>query len=321
MINLRTSFLLAVIVPLTFAAPLLGIFKNKNKTPTTPLAVDDLQSKFLRAAQFTRVAYCSSGAVSSWECGTSCEVIGKGVKVIQAGGDDRLIPGYFVAHDPSTETIVVSHQGTNSKDLLSILNDAQLALKDISTKRFTSAKGKSIEIHDGFQKTFERTADEVLAAVKRGLAEFKSTKVHVTGHSLGGSIATLEALLLRQELDSSIEIETTVFGLPRVGNKEFADFVDEMLGNTFARISNQDDPVPRLPPRLIGYQHPSGEIHIKAVNGKGQATDVVNCEGQENESDGCSSGNDILNILKLDVPEHNGPYFDNISFSSLACPL
>ena len=174
----------------------------------------------------------------------------------------------FVAHDPETQSIVVAHQGTNSRDMygfplpsmdpqflnvfcrLSLLNDAQLLLDDINTDRFPSARGKDIEVHDGFQKTFERTADEVVAAVERGLVEFNVTKVHVMGHSLGtspddsldidtsklttgassgGSIATLDALLLKQELGDLVEITTTVFGVPRVGNQEFADFVDEVV--------------------------------------------------------------------------------------------
>ncbi|KAL0567541.1 hypothetical protein V5O48_014454 [Marasmius crinis-equi] len=330
------------LLPLTLSAPLFGLFEDDdNETPPTPLSVTDLETDFLRAAQFSRVAYCSNAAVTAWECGGPCDEIGKGVKVIQAGGDDGLIPmcewrllpsrytrlDYsrleidFVAHDPTTNSIVVAHQGTNSKNLLSILNDAQFLLKDINTDRFTSAKDKDIEVHDGFQKTFERTADGVLDGVKRGLADFNSTKVQVTGHSLGASVAILDALMLKQELDSSVEIQTTLFGTPRVGNQEFADFVDATLGSTLTRITNQNDPVPLVPPHTFGYQHPSGEVHIKAVDASGQATDVVSCAGQENESDGCSSGNGVLGLLKLDVPAHKGPYFNNISFSGKACPL
>ncbi|KAL0058908.1 hypothetical protein AAF712_014390 [Marasmius tenuissimus] len=261
--------------------PQLHQLRSKLSSPRSYALLNSLAFRIAQVVSFRK-----------WECGGPCEEVGKGVKVIQAGGDDGLIPGYFVAHDPTTESIVVAHQGTDSRKILSILNDAQLLLRDINTKRFTSAKGKSIEVHDGFQKTFERTADEVVAAVQRGLTEFKVKKVHVMGHSLeipsaGGAIATLDALLLKQELDSSIEVTTTVFGAPRIGNEEFADFVDETLAPTFTRITNQKDPIPRVPPRLFGYQHPSGEVHINAVNKEGQATDIVECEGQENESDGC----------------------------------
>lgn len=48
-------------------------------------------------------------------------------------------------------------------------------------------------------------------------------------------------------------------------------------------ISNRNDIVPTVPPRFLGYQHAAGEVHINAVDEAGEATDVVACEGQENE--------------------------------------
>jgi len=110
--------------------------------------------------------------------------------------------------------------------------------------------------------------------------------------------------MLRQELDPSVEVNTAVFGLPRVGNQEWADFVDAQLGGKLTRVSNQDDPVPIVPPRTIGFRHPVGEIHIKAVDGDGQATDVVSCDGQENSK--CSAGN---TVFTASVANHLGaPY-------------
>jgi hypothetical protein len=42
-------------------------------------------------------------------------------------------------------------------------------------------------------------------------------------------------------------------------------------------VTNENDPVPTVPPRFLGFQHPSGEVHIN-TNGL-----VVSCPGQENE--------------------------------------
>ncbi|KAJ8695543.1 hypothetical protein PTI98_008138 [Pleurotus ostreatus] len=223
---------------------------------------------------------------------------------------------YFVAHDPIAESIVVAHQGTDPDNILSIINDAQILLKDLNSTRFPSA-GDSVKVHDGFQKTFERTADGVLSGVQRGLAANNVNKVVVTGHSLGAAIAVMDAMMLKEILGSSVEITTTVFGLPRGGNEEWANFVDQTLGSSLTHVTNQDDPVPILPPRLIGYQHPQGEIHINAVDGNGDATDIVACPGQENEN--CSEGNNIL--FDHSVANHAGPYIDNISFGGDACPL
>ena len=107
----------------------------------------------------------------------------------------------------------------------------------------------SIKVHDGFQKTFERTADGVLSGVQKALAANNVNKVIVTGHSLGmrtacstfftetdsefletgAAIAVMDAMMLKQVLGSSVEITTTVFGLPRGGNEEWANFVDQTV--------------------------------------------------------------------------------------------
>ncbi|ESK95718.1 hypothetical protein Moror_12502 [Moniliophthora roreri MCA 2997] len=282
--NLPALLLAFISVQIVLGAPLFGIFEDDDDDDiTAAVSAQTISDNFARPAQFSRVAYCSSNAVTSWQCGPPCDSIGKGVTVIQAGGDDGLVPMYFVAHDPASNTIVVAHQGTEPSNFLSVLNDAQFLLVDLNTTRFTAAEGKGIEVHDGFQKTFERTADGVLEGVQKGLDSFGSSKVLVTGHSLGASIASLDAMMLKEKLDPSVEITTTVFGLPRVGNQEWADFVDVTLGSSFTHITNQDDPVPIVPPRFLGYQHPSNEVHIKAVDNAGQATDVVACPGPQDK--------------------------------------
>lgn len=48
---------------------------------------------------------------------------------------------------------------------------------------------EDITVHEGFQKTFERTADSMLEAVRAGLKSKGVNKVLVTGHSLGKGLA------------------------------------------------------------------------------------------------------------------------------------
>ena len=53
------------------------------------------------------------------------------------------------------------------------------------------------------------------------------------------------------------------YGMPRVGNQDFANFVDGNLGGFVTHINNQEDPVPIVPGRFLGFHHASGEIHIQ----------------------------------------------------------
>ncbi|RDB27699.1 Lipase [Hypsizygus marmoreus] len=284
-------------------------------TPPVPLAPANATTQFLRAAQFSRVAYCTGAAVSSWTCGAPCDSLGGGVEVVQAGGDDGLVPMYFIAIDQATESVIVTHQGTESSSILSIVNDIQIQLVELNTTRFPGVDA-TIRVHSGFQKTFERTADGVLAGVRSALDVSGFGKVLVTGHSLGAAIATLDALLLKRTLDPAINITTTLFGLPRGGNTAWADFVDANLAPTLTHISNQHDPVPVLPPRFLGYQRPAGEVHVRAVDGDGEVSEIVECDGQENEN--CSEGNSLFDI---DIANHAGPYLGNVSFGGKFCPL
>ncbi|KAG5643936.1 hypothetical protein DXG03_009348 [Asterophora parasitica] len=258
------------------------------------------RTDFLRPAKFARVAYCSSEAVTSWKCGDACESLGGGIKVLQAGGDDGLVP------------------------MLVIFGNSCVGWPE------------NIRVHEGFQKTFERTADGVLAGVKAALATAGVNKVVVTGHSLGtdpptsfcilrlsfqyaigAAVAMMDALMLTRELGpSGVEVNTTLFGLPRGGNAAWADFIDSTLGDSMVHLSNQNDPVPTLPPRFLGYQHPGGEVRIDAVGNNGDPTEIAILEGQENENG--SFKNSIFNIS---IPDHLGPYLGNVSFGDKFCPF
>jgi predicted lipase len=79
----------------------------------------------------------------------------------------------------------------------------------------------------------------------------------VTGHSLGGALATL-FVMENAHRTKAFDISTCcTFASPRVGNKEFARSFD-LLPIESWRFVNQHDLVPRLPPHipvLLDYDH------------------------------------------------------------------
>ncbi|KAI0633275.1 alpha/beta-hydrolase [Trametes polyzona] len=289
----------------------VGVGETTDEEPKA-LSQEDITSKLVRPALFSRAVYCSSGAVEDWKCGESCDAL-PNVKVLTAGGDDGLIPNFFVAHDVDQNQIVVAHQGTNPKNLLSDLNDLKFNQVDANRTVLPTA-GDDVKMHDGFADTQERTADIVLSTVKSALKSTGSKKILVTGHSLGAAIASIDAMMLKTKLDSDIDLTAVVFGLPRVGNQAWADLVDSTLGDSFTHVTNQDDPVPRVPPQFLQFQHPSNEVHITAVDSSGKIATAQLCPGQENSN--CAAGNSILDAS---VTNHRGPYFNNISMGNKFC--
>ncbi|KAK7031453.1 lipase-3 domain-containing protein [Favolaschia claudopus] len=303
---------LATLLPSVLSAPIFGLSLGSDTEAatgaTTALSLADVETSLSRPAKFARVAYCSTPSITSWTCGEPCKSLGQ-VKFLQSGGDEGLIPLYFIAHDLTDESIVVAHEGTDSKNILSILNDAKFGLVDLNVTRFPESAGKGIKVHSGFQQTFERTADGLLAGVLKGLEDTGVKKVSVTGHSLGAAVATMTGAFIKSKVDPSVEVTVTGFGLPRGGNQEWADFLDQNSPVTF--MTNQNDPVPNVPPRFLGFQHSGGEVHIVDDS----QNNFVECPGQDNEN--CAQGN---SLLKTSVSNHKGPYFDDISFGHSACP-
>ncbi|KAF7342564.1 Lipase-3 domain-containing protein [Mycena sanguinolenta] len=302
------SFVLSFL-PLTLAAPLFGLGSSEATGAPTPMSLSTVNTTLLRPALFARAAYCSSASLSSWSCGAPCDSLA-GVTFLQDGGNQGTIPLYFIAHDAEDQSLVVAHEGTDPDNILSLLNDAEFALVDVNTTAIPQAAGKGIKVHDGFQSTFERTADGLLAGVQAQLQATGVKKVVVTGHSLGSyfaaglrnntgaALATMTGAMIKGAVDPSVDVVVTTFGLPRGGNEAWANFLDSNIGVTF--MTNQNDPVPTVPPLLFGYTHSSGEVHIVDSS----QTNIVSCPGHDNEH--CVTGNSILHAS---ITNHLGPYF------------
>lgn len=95
MISLHLAAFAAVsLVQTTIAVPLpLPLFglpdlsgSDTSSAATSLVSANTVTSTLLRPAQFSRVAYCSSAAVTSWSCGAPCDSLGSNIKVLQAGG-------------------------------------------------------------------------------------------------------------------------------------------------------------------------------------------------------------------------------------------
>lgn len=260
-------------------------------------------STFKPYTYFASTGYCSAAVTKAWNCGANCDA-NAGFEWVASGGDGDNIQYWFVGYSPTLGEIIVSHQGTDTSELLPVLTDVDIDQVILDSAHFPGISS-SVKVHDGFANAQLKAAESVLAAVNTALSKYPTTKVTLVGHSLGAAISLLDSVYLPLHLPSTITYKTITYGMPRVGNQEFANYVD---GNThihLTHINNKEDPVPVLPPLFLGYIQPAGEIHIQDSN----AWD--NCPGQDNGSDKCSTG-DVPTIFEWDVSNHDGPY-DGVS--------
>ncbi|KLO07429.1 lipase [Schizopora paradoxa] len=255
---------------------------------------------------YASTAYCQPAKTLTWKCGANCKA-NPSFEPVASGGDGSDTPFWYVGFDPTLNTVISAHEGTNTSSILSLLTDANVAFTNLDSKLFPGVPA-AVQVHSGFAASQAQTAHSILAAVKSTLSTFASTSPSVTvvGHSLGAAISLLDAVYLPLHLPSGTQIKYIGYGLPRVGNQNFANYVDNHItalngGQGLTRINNREDPIPINPGMFLGFHHPSGELHIQ------DSGDWDACPGQDNPSTLCIVG-DVPSDVQGNLTNHDGPY-------------
>ena len=108
-------------------------------------------------------------------------------------------------------------------------------------------------VHTGFFQAYWPIREALFAEVER-LLKYKPRPVYVTGHSLGGALATMATAELANHQDDAVRDSIAAcytFGSPRAGDSSFDQYVKVPL----YRITNGVDMVPAVPPAILGFRH------------------------------------------------------------------
>jgi hypothetical protein len=110
----------------------------------------------------------------------------------------------------------------------------------------SSYKGR---VHTGFFLAWAIIEQSVLSQISKWRAEMNVEQLpplYITGHSLGGALATMAAAALS---DNGINVAGVyTFGQPRVGDRTFASQLDKHTNGRVFRFVNNNDIVPHVPP-------------------------------------------------------------------------
>lgn len=166
----------------------------------------------------------------------------------------------FFARHKTLPIVVISFRGTETK-----WQDIATDGKAWRTKLSGEGWSNWGSVHAGFHSAFE-SISEILHTK---LAEYDGTdvKIWITGHSLGGALATLMAadILRLNSLESNLDLRGVyTFGSPRVGNNAFYDRFTEQAASAKTRVvrfRNGDDAVTHIP-GLLEYKHVGTLAHI-----------------------------------------------------------
>jgi triacylglycerol lipase len=123
---------------------------------------------------------------------------------------------------------------------------------------YEGASSSGALMHRGFVTAYFSVRDEIHNYIRsRDLSS-----ATVTGHSLGGALATLCAVDIQYNFSKKVPlIELYTFGAPKAGNDGFRNSFNERVPNSY-RFVNGMDLVAELPRWWQGYRHVDKEFRI-----------------------------------------------------------
>ncbi|KAF8015921.1 hypothetical protein BT93_H1458 [Corymbia citriodora subsp. variegata] len=184
--------------------------------------------------------------------------------------------------DSARRRLVVAFRGTEQSRWKDLRTDLMMAPTGLNPERIGGDFKEEVQVHSGFLSAYDSVRIRILSLLQMAIGfvddgcepQYK-WHVYVTGHSLGGALATLLAL----ELSSSqlvkhgaIYVTMYNFGSPRVGNRRFAELYNEKVKDSW-RVVNHRDIIPSVP-RLMGYCHVAQPVYLAAGDVKDALVNV-----------------------------------------------
>lgn len=184
--------------------------------------------------------------------------------VLVVDGSDRIVIAFKGTTSTKNLKTDINMFYSNARGLL----PTQLGEEDLSGDAEANA-GEVVrsklwrwaKIHKGFAIAYAAVGQTLLRTIRR-LENERRRPVFLTGHSLGGALATVCSLDLHLRLGMTRrEIFVSTFGAPRVGNRAFKNIYNDLVPIHW-RIVVGPDVVAKLP--KIGFTHVGKKVLITA---------------------------------------------------------
>lgn len=210
----------------------------------TPIELQ-LYKNLFTYAHLMDISYCVNtlgGLSKPFKCNLDCEERFSDFSLVYQWSADDAVTGYIATtysnifnytYETQTpkKTIVVSLRGTNS--IFDSMADLKTDLVAYSNIKYKLPECINCKVHSGFYDYYLNTLVRVHELLDKELdlsmARNEDYEIVIVGHSLGGSVALLLGLYY---LDLGFDKLTVVtMGQPLVGNKEFVNWADRVMGS------------------------------------------------------------------------------------------
>lgn len=132
---------------------------------------------------------------------------------------------------------------------------------NICQKKYNN--NNNIKIHAGYLNFYLNIKNSIKNKICEIIQKHNISDIIFTGHSLGGSIATIASYDSTNYINN-INIKCITFGSPKVGNKNFIDDYNKKILYSY-RIVNNNDLIEYTPPIFL-FKHIHEPIYLKTNN-------------------------------------------------------
>ncbi|KAH6589187.1 hypothetical protein BASA61_005696 [Batrachochytrium salamandrivorans] len=236
--------------------------------------------------QFSAASYCSTiHNTLTWDCGELCGGAIAGTTILAGFKHDiASIRGtgvgmVVVNHNISTIVVIFRGTITRSDDWKSniYLNRRSGSwfntLWDPTRPKPPNSGDEivapdNILLHSGFMENYQGIRAVVQNHLIDAMNQYPTYSVVFTGHSLGGALASLAIVdaAVHHGVAKAKKMSLFSYGQPRTGNKAFAHWVNTIPFEGIYRVTRMHDPIPRTPPKVLGYRHFDREYYIRGDN-------------------------------------------------------
>ncbi|GME72359.1 unnamed protein product [Ambrosiozyma monospora] len=263
---------------------IIGLTTSFTQASTT-LTDEGVYKNLTEYVQYAAAAACidTSKGVKVGYLNSSCV----GQACINADADEYVVDvvdslsNAIIMTDTSEAQIIIAFQGSRSFvdyvvdfSFIPVDYEPYAVKNNLATKEFNA---DDASVHVGFKTAtdnFLKNAVDVLKSLKD---EYPDYSVLVTGHSLGGALASLTGVELYL---MGFEPTVVTYAAPKVFNKDMVEWVDQVFntdqylsdleaGNvhqipkgTFSRVTHTKDIVPAVPLVVMGYYHAGVDYYI-----------------------------------------------------------